>query len=86
MIESKIKCDQCGTEKKQTNHWHLLRVNRSGFHVPKTRLEGDRDVCGQACAHILFDRYLTTGKLDKPEVIHPEPKTQETDVVELAIQ
>jgi len=77
LIETKIRCDQCGAEKRKTNHWHLIRVNGSGFHAPKKRLEGDRDVCGQACAHILFDRWLTTGSIDKPEVVHPAPTEPE---------
>lgn len=64
MIETKQRCDVCGIERKETNHWHLVRANGSGLHFPKQRKDGDKDCCGQACAHKMLDRYLSTGSID----------------------
>ncbi len=68
MIETKIQCDICGVERKEVNHWHLARLTSSGLHFPKTRKIGDKDLCGQVCAHKLLDRYLSTGSIEAPNV------------------
>ena len=65
MIEQKITCDVCGVERKAVNHWYLVRANGSGFHLPTQRKTGDKDVCGQSCAHKMLDRWLATRSLDK---------------------
>lgn len=73
MIDTQIRCDVCGIERQAVNHWYLVRANRSGFHVVKgARKPGDMDVCGQAHVHSLLDRWMETGSLAKPEVVHPE--------------
>lgn len=64
MIETKQRCDVCGVDRQQVNHWHLARVTSSGLLFPKRRKQGDKDLCGQACANRLLDRYLSTGSID----------------------
>ena len=65
MIDETTKCDVCGVQRKEVNHWYLVRANRSGLHFPRKRALGDKDVCGQACAHLLLDRWLATGSIEK---------------------
>ena len=72
-ITTKIACDECGAEKKETNHWLDVWVDAVmggayGLHIaPISAPAGYRlfakQVCGQACAHKLLDKWLTTGSI-----------------------
>ena len=61
-----MKCDVCLAERGQVNHWYVVRANRSGLHFVKRRQEGDKDVCGHACAHRLLDRWLAGESAKRP--------------------
>ena len=54
-------CDQCGVEKKETNHW--FEAHTDGLHLIIQQLEGRgsagwRYLCGQECAHKELTDYL----------------------------
>jgi len=76
VIDETTKCDVCGVQRKEVNHWYLVRANRSGLHFPRKRALGDKDVCGQACAHLLLDRWLATGSIEK-QMTEGTPKLPE---------
>jgi endogenous inhibitor of DNA gyrase (YacG/DUF329 family) len=72
-IQSKI-CDECGVQKRETNHW-LVAVQRPDHEgilfvpaeaaVPPTLRHKEfeyRDRCGQACAHTRLGRWLDSLK------------------------
>jgi hypothetical protein len=72
-------CDVCGVAKQEVNHWWTVRVgfqvNASGtpptLSIEEFRpgLEPDidaREVCGQAHAVVLVQRWMATGSLDAP--------------------
>ena len=69
-------CDICGSERKQTNHWFEFYENGDGAIGLRTFKGNDtlKHVCGQACAHQMLDRWLSTGSLEKPEVQNSEPE------------
>ena len=64
-------CDNCGMEKKETNHWWRMAVsgftlrvqpqscNDSSLHV----VEENAEACGSKCAAELFERFLAKGSL-----------------------
>lgn len=59
--ESTIKCDVCGTPKREVNHWYRVREDANSFRILKPHVKsksGDHDVCGQAHLHTLVDRHL----------------------------
>jgi hypothetical protein len=70
-IATKITCDGCGTEKKETNHWLDVWVDaESGAAVHFTPISAPagyrlfaKQVCGHACAHKLLDQWLTMGTI-----------------------
>ena len=67
-----IRCDVCQIAKKETNHWWVaaLRNDRVLTIRPMTakgNASVSLDLCGQACAHKLLDRWMATGKLEKSE-------------------
>ncbi len=68
MLAETIKCDECGLEKRETNHW-LVAITRPGFEgilfqpaeateSPRNPLFTYKDLCGQGCAHTRLGRYL----------------------------
>ena len=68
-----IECDICGRVKGLTNRW--WKVKEMADHIRFFKAEAAvalpfKDVCGQACAHRLADRWMETGSLEKPEVLH----------------
>ena len=76
--ENRTRCDVCGIEKKQVNHWwkvwlapdkgtRQLRLVAAG--APSS--VHAKDACGQSCIHRLVDRWMETGSLEKAEIIHP---------------
>jgi hypothetical protein len=57
------KCDVCGAEKKETNHWFQL-VNKPAFRL-ESLVNPNRNaviVCGQECAHRALDQWLGSQK------------------------
>jgi hypothetical protein len=75
VIVATVRCEICGAERREANHWRLARINSGGLHFPLKRRDGDKDVCGQACAHILLDRWLAAGPTLKQA--SPAPETPE---------
>lgn len=67
-------CEICGVEKRDVNHWYEVYNNGEGA-IGIRHFQGNeflKQVCGAACAHKLLDRWLSTGSLEKAEVVHPE--------------
>lgn len=63
MIRQAISCDVCGTEKKQTNHWFVVRehageLNLSGWGSRNRSRAGSKHLCGQTCLHKLVDEFM----------------------------
>ncbi len=52
-----FRCDECGSLKRETNHWFLIRWDRpcdgGGLVIRpwnrSRRVEGDKEACGEAC-------------------------------------
>lgn len=61
-------CDVCGAERRDTNHWFEFYNNGedAGIRIFAGN-ERLKQVCGQKCAHIMLDRWLSTGSLEKEE-------------------
>jgi hypothetical protein len=68
LIGSAVKCDICGRQKQETNHW-LVAITRPEYEgilfVPVEasglRVEGytHEDICGEDCMHKRLSRWLT---------------------------
>jgi len=62
------KCDNCGKQKGETNHWYGLAYNpRKGIHILRERLDetswnnGDYelyDACGETCILEMISKRL----------------------------
>ncbi len=74
-----VTCDECGSERKQTNHW--FSITGSAI-MPKlsTFDEADEmpespfrlDCCGQRCVMTVIQRWFDQGTaLDFPSIPHP---------------
>lgn len=72
MIDNVTRCDVCGVEKGETNHW-LVAITYPAwtgilFAPAEDALQpGDRpaesryeDICGEACAHKRLSQFLST--------------------------
>lgn len=73
-------CDECGVEKKETNHWYLVLddfgkdKNLSLLGCPGIAIVpwndglakslGLKHICGQNCATAIFSRWLSYGQLE----------------------
>lgn len=73
------KCDVCGVERGEANHWILARV--AGGCISFTRWaqlaapEAEKHLCGHACAQALLGRHLEeTDSADKG-AYGPAPKS-----------
>lgn len=69
MIKTVVICDECGTEKQQTNHWFVIWTDPDGFHsarfTPETRSDPTiKHVCGAQHGSKMFMRWMATGKLE----------------------
>ena len=64
MIDTKISCDVCGTDKEKVNHWYAVwtEFSNARFIVqPIDRTPEDAKVfhvCGQTHAMTMFQRWL----------------------------
>ena len=64
MIEQSIKCEECGAERGQANHWFELRRTPGGspyflewtFEALQPETE---HICGETCAHLVLSKFLT---------------------------
>lgn len=57
-----VRCDFCGTEKGDTNHWY--KVGSSLDVILISRYEGPvegKDACGQACVVTAISRFMDHG-------------------------
>lgn len=57
-LTSTAKCDLCGAERKQCNHWFLGRVSRGVrkrlailSYTDAEAMQGGDILCGEACTH-----------------------------------
>lgn len=78
------KCNECNRLKDQINHWFVGRLVGGSFLVGRLadarRDKRLRHYCGQGCLSTVFQRWLDTGSIDKPEVIHgPDSFDSDTD-------
>lgn len=63
MIQQAITCDICGIEKRQTNHWFLVReesgeLRISGWKPLQILFPGTLHLCGETCVHKLISQDL----------------------------
>ena len=69
MIEQTVTCDACGTVKKEVNHWWIVYLRKNGElaikHANQYRPLKCIDVCGQSCVHMILDRWMATGSIEK---------------------
>lgn len=69
MKSTSVHCDECGTEKKETNHWWNVWVSSQSPRLVKMVCVGiggpsrSRDACGQECVNKMVDRWMSTGSL-----------------------
>lgn len=61
MLKALYTCDQCGAEKKETNHWFAVRVfTRTVKILPfEEAIQGDKHACGDRCLLALVSRHTT---------------------------
>ena len=64
VIKTKIECDVCEIEKKETNNWVIIRTAAGSFQTFRhdslpQRHDEDMDICGEACAHKLYSQWLS---------------------------
>lgn len=58
------KCNGCGVEKRDVNHWFIVTLTETTFHIlevtePGVRAKGDKlDLCGEACIHRAVSQWL----------------------------
>ena len=76
-IATSVKCDVCGIEKRQANHWYRVAVQgrkfvSSGFEAKQEPWRDQKEVCGPGHAQTLFQRFLSTGTLEME--MHPQPE------------
>jgi hypothetical protein len=63
MTTTKVTCDVCGTEKKETNHWYVIHFSNDSQIVTISCFKADKDfqyfdVCGKPCAFKLISERL----------------------------
>jgi len=60
-------CVECGIQKKESNHWFVLRKIITGFVIVSWAFAQERHwindeesdyICGHACAHKQLDQFL----------------------------
>ena len=63
MRTTKVTCDVCGAEKRETNHWYMVSFSDAfesvSVFVPDPDIEHNSvDVCGKPCAIRLISERL----------------------------
>ena len=85
-------CSICGAERRQANHWFVAEQTAVGLHIHtwawgegEDQLDADNQLhlCGEACAHQLLDRFLTSA-IRRPEATEEQEKkaTEEQEKTE----
>lgn len=69
-----VKCDICGTLKKETNHWFSAWVDSNGAFRLFQNADAEflADICGQQCAIAALNNYLQTGQILPVKAKEPE--------------
>lgn len=62
-MQQVISCDICGAQKRQANHWFLVReecgeLHIGGWNPRQLFLPGIRHLCGETCLHKLISQDL----------------------------
>lgn len=65
-----IKCDYCGAEKKETNHWFIVYQELSRLIIETSEWDTDinkkkLDACGHQCVQTAVEEFLNQPKLNK---------------------
>jgi hypothetical protein len=62
MLIKMIKCDICGMEKKEANHWYVASQNDGTFQVSnefdRHYEEDSMHLCGRQCVIAAVNKYL----------------------------
>ena len=68
--DDKVTCDafkglgnaRCGVEKKQSNHWFVIRTTKQVFECwpfeAVAVMDGMHPVCGQACVQRMLEQWM----------------------------
>lgn len=76
MIETKVTCDVCGVEKRETNHWYTLHLQRyetvyyftrlviTSFNPVEQTTGTQKHACGNSCTQKLVERWLQAESLE----------------------
>ena len=75
--QTSITCDQCGVQKKESNHWWSIEIMNGEFRSLQIRAfilsvktvltehpERHLDICSEECAHRLLGKWMR-GELGK---------------------
>jgi hypothetical protein len=57
------RCDECGAEKKETNHWFLISSDGASFFAEpwsdhNAEAGYSAHICGEQCAHKVLQKWL----------------------------
>lgn len=63
-----VRCDECGTIKKDTNHWYRAKAGESSYvflicraDSPLSDGPGDLDLCSASCASKAMSKAIGVG-------------------------
>ncbi len=83
-LHSVRRCDECGTNQGETNHWWAVVGSPAGPQFMTSRQADKRpaktpfrlDHCSHKCVTTAFNRWLDTGTTRKRAVVHPPDRVE----------
>jgi hypothetical protein len=68
------KCDQCGKQKQDSNHWFMLDIGIVGFHLfiwdnANADIAGYKHLCSQGCASKILSTWMTKAARDAEDLL-----------------
>jgi hypothetical protein len=80
-IES-VKCDMCGIQKQETNHWLYAKYRNESIHFsvgPEESPGYSLDICGEECAHKILSQWLNMLQSKKETLAGTKPSASIVD-------
>jgi hypothetical protein len=70
MIYENLRCDICGIDKKETNHWFVAFEDKgalklSAWVAVKQKRKVMKHLCGHRCVHRLIDVFLAGNSINQ---------------------